>query len=64
MVDPTELATVDHPVEHLLVTNEGRTLAAASDDRLTTVDLDAGTVNASIDLAGIADLAPGGTDPR
>ena len=57
---PTQLATVDHPVTHLLVVNAGSQVIAASDSRLTSVDADGGKVLGSIDLAGIADLAPGG----
>ena len=34
---------VDHPVEHLLVTDDGATILAASDDRLTAVDVAEGT---------------------
>ena len=55
------LATVDHPVVHLLVDADGATVIAASDDRLSTVGLDGGTVTGSLDIAGIADLAPGGS---
>ena len=55
------LATVDHPVDHLLVTDDGAFVVAASADRLSTVELNGGTVRGSIDLAGIADLAPGGS---
>ena len=36
-------------------------MVAASTDRLSTVDLDDGDGRGSIDLAGIADLAPGGS---
>ena len=50
-------------VDHLLVMTDGTTLAAASSDRLTTIDLDGATVLGTIDLPGIADLAPGGTGP-
>ncbi len=63
VVEPIELVTVDHPVEHLLVTSDGTSLAAASSDRLTTIDLDGATVLGSIELSGIADLAPGGSGP-
>ena len=63
VVEPIELVTVDHPVEHLLVTDDGTSLAAASADRLTTIDLDGATVLGSIELSGIADLAPGGSGP-
>ena len=55
------LATVDHPIDHLLTTNDGAYVVAASDDRLTTVDLADGGVVGSLDLVGIADLAPGGS---
>ena len=58
-LEPVEVATVDHAVEHLLVANDGAHVIAASADRLTSVDLAAGTVIGSLDLAGIADLAPG-----
>ncbi len=58
---PVELVTVDHPVGHLLVTDDGTEIAAASSDRLTMVGLDSGTVLGSVDLAGIVDLAPGGS---
>ena len=57
------LATVDHPVDHLLVTDDGGFVVAASADRLSTVDLNGGTVAGSLDLAAIADLAPGGSGP-
>ena len=57
------LATVDHPVDHLLVTDDGGFVVAASADRLSTVDLNGGTVAGSVDLAAIADLAPGGSGP-
>ena len=60
---PADLVTVDHPVDHLLVMTDGTTLAAASSDRLTTISLDGATVLGTIDLPGIADLAPGGTGP-
>jgi C-terminal four TMM region of protein-O-mannosyltransferase/Dolichyl-phosphate-mannose-protein mannosyltransferase len=55
------LATVDHPVEHLLTTDDGAFVVAASDQRLTSVDLGEGTIAGSLDVAGIADLAPGGS---
>ncbi len=58
---PTALATVDHPVDHLLVVNAGAQVIAASDSRLTSVDAGTGTVIGSLDLSGIADLAPGGS---
>ena len=57
---PVELVTVDHPVAHLFVA-EGGQLVAASDDRLTSVDLVTGTTVGSLDLPGIADIGPGGS---
>ena len=59
-LEPTALATVDHAVDHLFVANGGAQVMAASAGRLTSVDLAAGTVIGSLDLAGIADLASGG----
>ncbi len=58
---PTPLVTVDHAVTHLLVTADGVSVVAASSERLTVVDLAAGTVGGSMDLPAIADLAPGGS---
>ena len=58
---PTDLAKVDHAITHLLVVNAGAQVIAASDSRLTSVDAAAGKVIGSLDLAGIADLAPGGS---
>jgi C-terminal four TMM region of protein-O-mannosyltransferase/Dolichyl-phosphate-mannose-protein mannosyltransferase len=55
------LATVDHAISHLFVANGGAFVVAASDERLTSVDLTEGTVVGSLDLAGIADLSPGGS---
>ena len=63
-VAPPEIvpvATVDHPIEHLLVTDDGSTVIAASSTRLTSVALDTGSVNGSLDGTAIADLAPGGS---
>jgi len=60
-VDQTELATVDHPVEHLYVTDNGTYALAASSDRLTSVDLVTGEAVGSVDLAGIADMSFGGS---
>ena len=62
-LQPVDLATVDHAVAHLLVTSDGSHVVAASSERLTTVDLGAGTVVGSMDLAGIADLSAGGSGP-
>ena len=56
------LATVDHPVDHLLVTERrrvrGRRVGRPADDASSIAG---GTVAGSLDLAGIADLAPGGS---
>ena len=60
-LQPIDLVTVDHPVQHVLVTDGGTDVVAASSGRLTTVDLGAGKVIGSLDLAGITDLAPGGS---
>ena len=60
-LQPVALVTVDHPVAHLLVANSGGQVVAASTDRLTSIDLEAGKIIGSIDLAGIADLATGGS---
>ena len=60
-IEPTEVATVDHPIEHLLVTEDGADVVAASSERLTTVALDSGEAVGSLDLPGIADLSPGGS---
>ena len=60
-LQPVDLVKVDGPVTHLLVTDGGAQVVAASSDRLTSVDLAGGSVIGSIDLAGIADLAPGGS---
>ncbi|MEO8438469.1 MAG: hypothetical protein ABI562_08400, partial [Chloroflexota bacterium] len=60
-LEPVVLATVDHPVEHLLATADGTQIAAASAERLTTVAFDSGAVLGSIDLPGIVDLANGGS---
>jgi len=60
-LQPSDLVTVDHPVGRLLVSADGANVTAASSGRLTTVDLGAGKVIGSLDLAGIADLAPGGS---
>ena len=60
-VEPVTLATVDHPVIHLLATADNDFVAAASGDRLSTVDKNAGTVVGTLTLDGIADLARGGS---
>ncbi len=58
---PIEVANVGHPIDHLVVTDDGSTVVAASDERLTAVDPFDGTIHGSMDLPGIADLSPGGT---
>lgn len=60
-LQPVDLVKIDHPVAHLLVTDDGAHVAAASTTRLTTVDLGAAKVIGSLDLAGIADMAQGGS---
>jgi len=60
-VEPLPLATVDHPVKHLLMSDDGATIIAASDDRLSAVDAVSGDVLGTLDLPGIADLATAGT---
>ena len=61
--EPSELTSVDHPVERLLVAEDAATIVAASTDRLSLVDLAGDGVLASLDLPGIADLAAGGAGP-
>ncbi len=60
-VEPTTVTTVDHPIEHLMVTSNGVDAIAASSSRLSTVDLSSGDVHGSLDLRDIADLSAGGT---
>jgi C-terminal four TMM region of protein-O-mannosyltransferase/Dolichyl-phosphate-mannose-protein mannosyltransferase len=59
--EPVALATVDHAVERLLVTNDGASVVAASSGRLSVVALLDGTVSGSLDLPEITDLALGGS---
>jgi hypothetical protein len=58
---PQALSRLDHPVAHLFVTDDGATILAASDERLTSLDAAEGAVQGTVDLPGIADLGPGGT---
>ncbi len=58
---PVALAKVDHPVERLLVADDGQSVIAASSDRLSVIELATGSVTGTLDLPGIADLAPGGS---
>ena len=62
-VEPIPLATVDHPVTHLLASEDGLAIIAASDDRLSVVDPATGDVTGTLDLPGIADLATAGSGP-
>ncbi|MFL5670157.1 MAG: phospholipid carrier-dependent glycosyltransferase, partial [Chloroflexota bacterium] len=59
-LEPTTLGTVDHPIGHLFVTTGSRFVVAASDERLTSVDIATGKTVGVLDLHGIADLASGG----
>ncbi len=59
-VRPIQLATVDHPIEHLLVTDDG-TILAASDLDVTAVDGATGQVLGTAEFTGIADLATAGS---
>lgn len=59
--EAADLATVGHPITHLLVTDDGSRLIAASDTRLSTVEVATGEVTGSTDLEGIADLSEAGT---
>jgi hypothetical protein len=60
---PAPLVTLDHPIERLLVADDGATIAAASADRLSLVDAAEGRRIGTLDLTQIADLAPGGSGP-
>jgi 4-amino-4-deoxy-L-arabinose transferase-like glycosyltransferase len=60
---PVELAALAHPVTHLLVTDDGATILAASDSELDAVDAVDGTIVGSVELPGIADLSDAGTGP-
>ena len=62
-IEPVPLASVDHPVTHLLVTEDGKTIIAASDARLSAVDSATGDILGTAELAGIADLAAAGSGP-
>jgi hypothetical protein len=62
-IEPVPLAKVGHPVTHLFVTDDGGTIIAASDDRLTALEAGTGSVLGTLGLPGIADLAPAGTGP-
>ena len=62
-VEPIALATVEHPITHLLVTDDGATVIAASDTRLTAVEMATGSVAGTLELPGIADVVTAGTGP-
>ena len=62
-LEPQAVGTVDHSVDHLVVVEGGATVVAASADRLSSIDLETGAVLGTTTLAGIADLADGGTGP-
>ena len=57
-----ELATLPHPVDHLLVADDG-TIVAASELDVTTLDGTTGDVLGTAEFEGVADLAPGGSGP-
>ena len=63
-LEPTALGHVGHPVTHLLVTEDGATILAASDDQLDGARrrIRARSPGTST-CPGIADLSPGGTGP-
>jgi hypothetical protein len=61
IVAPVPLTTLDHPIEQLLVSDDGTTLIAASSDTVTVVGAADGRVIASTPLDGVSDLAPGGS---
>lgn len=58
---PTDLGSAGHPVERLLVSDDGATIVAASADRVTTLDATSGAVLGTLDLPVVADLAAAGT---
>ena len=59
---PVRLATVSHPVDHLLVADDG-TIVAASDLDVTTIDGSSGDILGRAEFEGISALAPGGSGP-
>jgi hypothetical protein len=59
---PVRLATVPHPVDHLLVADDG-TIVAASEIDVTTIDGTSGDILGHAEFDGVADLAPGGSGP-
>jgi C-terminal four TMM region of protein-O-mannosyltransferase/Dolichyl-phosphate-mannose-protein mannosyltransferase len=59
---PVQLATVPHPIVHLMVTDDG-TIVAASDLDVTTIDGSTGEILGRAELDDVADLGPGGSGP-
>ncbi|MGH2475158.1 MAG: phospholipid carrier-dependent glycosyltransferase, partial [Candidatus Limnocylindrales bacterium] len=62
-VEPIRFASVGHPVAHLLVTDGGSTVLAASDAVLTAIDAVEGSYLGTTELTGIADLSEAGSGP-
>ncbi len=60
-LEPIDLGRVDHPVTHLLATDDGTAILAASDSRVSTLDALTGAVLGAIDLPGIVDIAEAGS---
>ena len=59
---PVRLISVDHPVQHLLVTDDG-TIVAASDLDVTSLDGSTGEVLGTAEFEGIAGLSTAGSGP-
>ncbi|MGP1675521.1 MAG: phospholipid carrier-dependent glycosyltransferase, partial [Candidatus Limnocylindrales bacterium] len=59
--EPIPLASVGHPVTHLLVADDGATILAASDTTLTVVDAFDGATLGTTELPDIADLSEAGS---
>ncbi len=60
-LQPTPVLTLDHPIQHLFVSEDGAYVVAASSDRATTIDLADATATGSVELPDIVDLATGGS---
>ncbi len=60
-VEPVPLGTVRGPVTHLLVPEDGTTVAVGQSDRLDIVDLADGTAVGGMELPGLIDLADAGS---
>jgi hypothetical protein len=63
LLEPQAVGVIDGPVDRLLLTDDGAWLVAMSGHRLVVVDRDAGTAVGSLDLPGLADVAPAGSGP-